>query len=103
MIHLIIYLKKEYDPVVLAEKLLRNQLIAGASIDQNNESFTLNDGTLHREIYNVITAQTKSLLFPAIAKAVEDLFGTSVPVNAMPIVAANAIFDELVRSKPLKT
>lgn len=103
MINLIIYLKKEYDPVALVEKLLSSQLIAGASIDQNNESFTLNDGTLHRNIYNVITAQTKSLLFPAIAREVEELFGMDVPMNAFPIVAANTIFDEMVRSKTLKT
>ncbi len=103
MINLIIYLKKEYDPVSLVEILLSNQLIARASIDHNNESFRLNDGTVQRKIYNVITAQTKSLLFPEIANLVEDLFGKNVPMNATPIVAANTIFDELVRSKTLKT
>jgi hypothetical protein len=103
MINLIIYLKQDYDPVLLVEKLLTCQLIASASIDQNNESFTLKDGTLSREVYNVITAQTKALLFTEIAKLIEGECGREVPVNATPIVASNKIFDELLRSRTLKT
>jgi len=103
MVNLVIYLKKEFDPVGLVEKLLNTQLIASASIDQNNESFTMQDGILSKEIYNVITAQTKSLLFTKIAKMIEGEFGPGVPVNATPIVVSNKIFDELLRSRTLKT
>lgn len=103
MVNLVIYLKKDYDPVGLVERLLSAQLVASASIDQNNESFTLQDGTLSKEVYNVITAQTKSLLFTEITKVIEAEFGPDVPVNATPIVASNRIFDELLRSRTLKT
>lgn len=103
MVNLVIYLKKDFDPVGLVEKLLNAQLIASASIDQNNESLTLQDGILSKDIYNVITAQTKSLLFAELAKMIEGEFGPDVPVNATPIVASNKIFNELLRSRTLKT
>jgi hypothetical protein len=103
MVSLVIYLKKDFDPVELVEKLLNAQLIASVSLDQKNESLTLQDGILSKQIYNVITAQTKSLLFAGIAKMIEGEFGPGVPVNATPIVASNKIFEELFKARTLTT
>lgn len=78
------------------------QLIIYASISQNNEFYVLKYGTHAREVYTVITAQTKLLLLNEIAKAVEDEFGHQVPINAIPIVAAIKIFDKLLKAKTPK-
>lgn len=59
MINIVIYLKKNYDYVLLVEKLLAGQLIASPSADQNNESFLWKDGVLSGEFYNVLIAQTE--------------------------------------------
>ncbi len=63
MINIVIYLKEEQNPVQLIEKLLQKQLIINASIDLNNEFFTTENNKVIKEIYSVITAKTKSLLF----------------------------------------
>jgi uncharacterized protein involved in tolerance to divalent cations len=102
VINIIIYLKKEHDPSHLVEKLLRKKLIANASIDENNESFTIENDELIKVTYSVITAKTKSLLFNQITDFVETEIGTNVLINSVPIVASNKVFNDLILSKIIK-
>lgn len=99
MINIVFYLKKEHDPIVLVEKLFRLELIASASIDQDNCTYTMEDGKLVRTVRSVITAQTKSLLFAEISKIVEEDYGVDIPINSLPIVLSNKMFDSTIRLK----
>lgn len=103
MINVLIYLKQKHDPKELVGKLLTEQLIASASIDQNNVSYKLIDGLISEEVYNVITAQSKSLLLNDIIKRVDEIIDEEVPVNSIPIVGSNRAFDQAVRSKTIPT
>ncbi len=99
MINVIIYLKKEQDPMGLVKQLLRKKLIAKASIDFDNHSYKLSDNEIDfiEETYSVVTAQTRSVLFNDIVAFVEAEFGPSVPINSVPIVASNKMFDTIIR------
>ena len=99
MINIVFYLKKEHDPIVLIEKLLRLELIASASVDVDNCTYTTEDGKLTKIIHSVITAQTKSLLFAEISKIVEEDYGVDIPINSVPIVVCNKVFDSTIRLK----
>ena len=101
MVNVIIYLKKEHNAIEFVKFLLAEKLIASASIDENNVSYKLMDGKLHEDIYTVITAQTKSLLFNEIVKLVEERIGDEIPIISSPIVASNRIFDDNIRSKTI--
>jgi len=63
----------------------------------------LKDGKLPGAMYNVVTAQSRSLFFAEITKHTENVLGSDIPVKALLIVASNNIFDELLRSRILKT
>lgn len=102
MINMIVYLKKQHDPVELAEQLLRENLIASATIDENNISYELNDGVLEQQVNYVITMQTKALLFNEITRIVEAKFGQETPINSVPIVSSNKMFEETIKSKTKK-
>jgi uncharacterized protein involved in tolerance to divalent cations len=101
MVNVIIYLKTNYNAKNLVKNLLTDKLIASASIDQNNISYKIVDGEFTAEMYNVITAQTKSLLFNEIVKSVEEIIGEEVPINSTPIVAINKLFDDTIRTKTI--
>ena len=81
--------------------LLTEKLVASASIDENNVSYKLLDGKLYEDVYTVITAQTKSLLFNEIVKLVEERIGDEIPIISSPIVASNRIFDDNIKSKTI--
>jgi uncharacterized protein involved in tolerance to divalent cations len=103
MINIVIYIKKEHSPKELVELLLQKKLIASASIDVNNVLYKYENENFSEEIYTVVTAQTKSLLFTEIANEVKEKLGEETPVNAIPIIGSNKSFDELVktRTKPV--
>lgn len=101
MINVIIYLKKQHNSKELVKYLLREKLISSASIDENNISYKLVDLNFVEEVNNVITAQSKSLLFTEILKAVRKKIGEEVPINSTPIVGVNRIFDEIIRTNTL--
>lgn len=101
MVNVIIYLKKTHDPKRLVESLLSEKLVASASIDYNNVSYKLVDAKIHEEEYNVITVQSKSLLFNEIVEFIEQQIEEEVPIISTPIVGANRIFDSLIRSKTI--
>ncbi len=98
MINLIIYLDKLNEAKELVDLLLKNELIANASIDNDNVSYRLIQGDLHKTVNSVITAQTKSMLFSTIVKLIEEKYGENVVIYSMPITQANASFDELIRN-----
>ena len=97
MINVIIYLRKEHNSKELIKYLLTEKLIASASIDEFNISYKMIVGTLKEEIYNVITAQTKSLLFNEIVKKVESKLGEETTIYSTPIIHSSGLFyDELL-------
>ena len=102
MINIVIYLKQEQNPALLVEKLLRKKLIANASIDENNESFTLENDLIVKKTFSVITAKTKSLLFNDITNFIESELGSKILINSVPIVASNKTFDDLIKEKIIK-
>ena len=97
MVNVIIYLKKEYQAEELVKHLLSEKLIAFASIDENNISYKMHQGKMHKEVYSIITAKSKSLLITEIIKAVEDKGYGEVLINSIPIVGSNKIFDDLIK------
>ena len=103
MVNIIIYLKKEHNAKELVKFLLSEKLIASASIDENNISYKLENSSISEEVFSVITAQSKSLLFSEIVKAVEAKIGEDTPIISTPIVASNKIFDDTVRAKTIPT
>jgi uncharacterized protein involved in tolerance to divalent cations len=102
MVNVVIYLKDEYDAIELVKFLLTEKLIASASIDQNNV-YKMNENELTKDVYSVITCQSKSLLFNDIIEAVELRIGVQVPISSTPIVAANRMFDYSIRTKTIPT
>lgn len=101
MINVTIYLKKQHNARELVKFLLTEKLISSASIDENNISYKLVKSKIVEEVNNVITAQSKSLLFTDILKAVRKNVGEEVPINSTPIVGVNRIFDEIIRTNTL--
>ena len=101
MVNIIIYLKKQESAKELVNFLLEEKLIASATIDENNISYKLENNKFSEEVFSVITAQSKSLLFNEIVKAVEAKTGENTPINSTPIVATNRIFDDNIRNKTI--
>jgi hypothetical protein len=98
MVNVIFYLKKQQCPKKLVEFLLGEKLIASATIDLNNISFKQEGNKIKKYIYNVVTAQTKSLLFSEIIKSVARKFGDEIRINSVPIINSNPSFYDMVNS-----
>jgi hypothetical protein len=101
MVNIIIYLEKEHNAKELVKHLLSEKLIASASIDQNNISYELENNNFSEKVYSVITAQSKSLLFNDVVNAVTEKIGFELPINSIPIVASNKLFDTKIKSKTI--
>jgi uncharacterized protein involved in tolerance to divalent cations len=101
MINVTIYLKKEQNPRELIQLLLKEKLIASASIDKNNISYNLKEDILSEEVYDVITALSKASLFNAIVAAVEKKIGEETHINSTPIVGSNRLFDDTIKAIPI--
>lgn len=102
MVNVIIYLKNKHDAKELVKSLLKEKLIASASIDENNISYKIERESFVEDVYSIITAQTKALLFKELVNAIETAIGEEVPINSIPIVSSNRIFDDMVRSKTIQ-
>ena len=102
MINVIIYLRQEHNPKELINFLLSKKLIASASFDLNNISYKLVDEEIKEEIYCVITAQSKGLLFDNIVDEVEYLLKEKVSINSTPIVGASGFFHDTVRTNTIQ-
>jgi uncharacterized protein involved in tolerance to divalent cations len=99
MVNVLIYLDKDHNHEKLVEFLLSEKLIAAASIDFNNLSYTLRDNKIVEDVFCVITAQSKALLFNDIVKAVEEKIGKGISIVALPIVGYNKEYNELIKLK----
>ena len=102
MINVIIYLDKVHDAKVLVEILLKEGLIANASIDNENISYRIEYNEMIKNVNNVITAQTKALLFSLIEKYIKEKYGDNVQIYSVLITQANTSFDTLVRNNTNK-
>lgn len=101
MVNTMIYLEQQHNAKELVEQLLTMKLIASASIDENNVSYRWIDDKMQEVIHTVITVQTKSLLFKDIKKVIDEKYGAIIPMNSIPIVASNTVFDESILDKTL--
>ena len=102
MVNVIIYLDKINDAKNLVEILLRDGLIANASIDYDNISYRIENNEMIKNVNCVITAQTKALLFSSIEKLIGEKYGDNVQIYSLPITQANTSFDTLLRSNTKK-
>lgn len=102
MVNIVIYLKEKYDAKDVVKSLLKEKLIASASIDLNNVSYTLENDELIENVYTVITVQSKSLLFSEIVNFIENKFEEQILINSIPIIGSNTVFNDFVAGKTLK-
>jgi uncharacterized protein involved in tolerance to divalent cations len=102
MVNVLIYLNSQTNPEELVELLLKSKLIAKATIDNDNESFELNNGEIITRKYSIVTIQTKSLLFTQIVSLVEENYSANIPIYSLPITQSNHWFDEFVRTQTVK-
>jgi hypothetical protein len=102
MVNVIIYLESVHEAIDLVEILLKDGLIANASIDGDNVQYKIEQNVIVKSINSVITCQTKSLLFSHIEKLVRGKYGSHVPIYSLPITQSNESFDESIRNKTLK-
>lgn len=98
MVNVIIYLNKDQKADALVEQLLKEELFALATIDKNNVSYKFEDGAMKKKVYTVVTAQSKSLLFPDIVKSVKMIAGENTPVYSVPIINSNESFFEWMKT-----
>lgn len=102
MINLIIYLDKKHDATRLVNLLLQEELVANASIDIDNISYRVENNQIVQSTNNVITAQTKALLFSLIEKLIKEKYGDDTSIYSLPITQANYYFDMFIRSNTKK-
>jgi|GEM_PF-1627313 len=102
MVNVLIYLNTDFDPYQLVEKLFEEKLIAKATIDLDNKSYQMEEDGLVIRHYNVLTLQTRSLLFTKLEQFVEKSFGSNIPIYSLPITQSNSWFDNYVRNQTKK-
>ncbi len=102
MIQLIIYLDDQHDPEELVLKLLKNQLAAKATIDRGNTSYFLTDNQLKTQTRNIITVQTRALLFSEIEGYLYKIYQKEIPICSMPITQSNRAFSDFIRANTKK-
>jgi len=86
----------------LVHDLLQNELVASASIDEDNSYFIQKMGKVEKTTHTVITAQTKSLMFTEIVDFIEKNVGEDVPVYSVPLTQMNEQFNEYIKSRTKK-
>jgi hypothetical protein len=84
------------------EQLFEEKLIAKATIDLDNKSYQMEENGLVIRHYNVLTLQTRSLLFTKLEQFVEKSYGASIPIYSLPITQSNSWFDNYVRNQTKK-
>ncbi len=101
MINIIIYLRQNQHPKEIVNFLLKERLIASASIDEDNVCYKMVDDDIVEENFSVITSQSKALLFDDVVSAVEGKLGEKVAINSVPIVGANGFFNDTIRKRTI--
>lgn len=99
MVNIIVYLEETESAEHLVIELLKMKLIATASVDVKNTQYEMHNGTLQKKTYNVVTMQTKSLLFREICVLIEMKYGMETRITSTPIVSANLKFEEQIRGE----
>ena len=104
MVNIIIYLENELSKKSqeLVESLLQHELVASASIDEDNSYYIKKNGKVIKTTHTVITAQTKSLMFSDVVNFIKSNFGEEVPVFSMPLTQMNEYFNEYIKSRTKK-
>jgi uncharacterized protein involved in tolerance to divalent cations len=102
MVNVIIYLDKAHVAKHLVDTLLKDGLIANASVHMDNVSYRIESSEVIENGNSVITAQTKSMLFTQIDKYIKETYGVGVPIYSLPITQASESFDSMIRSNTIK-
>lgn len=97
MINAVIYLDQNFNAELLAKLLLENKLAASVSIDINNNQYILENDQIVKKTHNVLSIQTKSLLFSKITEFVEATIGPEIPIYSVPLTQTNLHFDQFIR------
>lgn len=97
MINVYIYVNNQRNAKELVMDLLESRLLAHASIDKDNDSFTRRGNQIIQEENYVITGQTKALLFTELVKAVDHLTKGTAKIYSVPITQCNLPFENLIR------
>ena len=104
MVNIIIYLEDEMRESAsqLVSSLLEHELVASASIDEDNSYYIKREGEVTKTTHTVITAQTKSLMFSDVVSFIKSELGEGVPVFSMPLTQMNDHFNEYIKSRTKK-
>jgi uncharacterized protein involved in tolerance to divalent cations len=89
MINIYIYLNKEEMATRCAQTLVKEKLVARASIDINNKVLQNQNDLLITETICVITAQTKAILFTKIVEFIQTNFDKNASIFSTPLTQAN--------------
>jgi hypothetical protein len=81
----------------IVHEMLRVGLVANASIDRDNVNYRMDGYNLLVSRHNVITVQTKALLFKEVELFLHARYGHAVSMYALPITQSNEAFDEFIR------
>jgi uncharacterized protein involved in tolerance to divalent cations len=95
MVNITLYLSTETDAEQIALGLLKEKLVAHASIAEDNNSYVF-DGEIKKERNYVVTAQTKSLLFSAIEDYIKQNCSEDIRIFSMPITQCNKAFYDYI-------
>lgn len=103
MVNVHIYVNNKRNAKALVMQLLDKRLVAHASIDQDNASFTRRGDEIIQEVNYVITGQTKALLFNELVQVVDTFTNGSAKIYSLPITQCNIPFEVLIRdtTKPV--
>ena len=102
MITVYIYLDSEENAGKLVKDLIANDLLAHASIDIDNRSFSKIDGKIFQQTNVVIPGQTKALLFTPILEYISRERYQNTKVYSQPITQCNGNFSEIIRQNTQK-
>jgi len=91
-----------YKAQELVHSLLKKELVASASIDEDNSYYIKTDNEVVKTSHTVITAQTKSLMLSDIVAHIKASISEDVPVFSMPLTQMNDQFNEYIKSRTRK-
>lgn len=99
LITIYIYLDSKRDAAKLVSGLLQEKLVAHASIDKDNASYSLIGGKIKLQTTYMITAQTKALLFTDIVEYTKSHGPENIRIYSLPITQCNEAFSEVIRTQ----
>ena len=104
MVNIIIYLENELSKKSheLVHALLKQELVASASIDEDNGYYIKKGDEVIKTTHTVITAQTKSLMFTDVVNYIKSNISEDVPVFSMPLTQMNEYFNDYIKSRTKK-